>query len=134
MTVHSSPIALGSFAQRLIAVALLVVAALTLWYLRSLVLLVFAAILFAIVLRSLADLLARPTGLGEGSSFVVATFAAMLIVVLFVAVLGTQLQAQLLELRDRLPELLAPVEDWLGSGDVGEWLVERAEAMVSEGR
>lgn len=133
MTVHSSPVAFGGFAQKLGAVALLLAAALTLWYLRSLVLLVFAAILFAIVLRSLADLLARPTGLGEGSSFVVATVAAMLTIVLFVAVLGTQLQAQLLELRDRLPELLAPVEDWLGSGDVGEWLVERAEAMVSEG-
>lgn len=133
MTVHSSPLASGGFAQKLGAVALLVAAALTLWHLRSLLLLVFAAILFAIVLRSLADLLARPTGLGGGWSFVVATVAAILTIVLFVAVLGTQLQAQLLELRDRLPELLAPVEDWLGSGDIGEWLVERAETMVAEG-
>ena len=133
MTVQSSPLASGSFTQRLVAVTLVIVAALALWYLRSLLLLVFAAILFAIVLRSLSAIVARPTGLGEGWSFVVATVTAVLAVALFVTVLGAQLQAQLLELRDRLPELLAPVEDWLGSGDVGEWLVERAEAMVSQG-
>ncbi|WP_249691011.1 AI-2E family transporter [Stappia sp. WLB 29] len=133
MTVQSSPATLGTFTQRLVAVSLVIVAALTLWQLRSLLLLVFAAILFAVVLRSLADLLARPTGLGEGWSFVVATAAAVVAVAVFVTMLGAQLQAQLLELWDRLPELLAPVETWLGSGDVGEWLVERAEAMVSEG-
>lgn len=127
-----SPPALGPFAQRLLAVAFVVIAALALWYLRHLLLLVFAAILLAVALRGLASLVSRVTGTGNGWSFAVASLAAALAIVLFFAILGSQLQAQLLQLRDQLPELLAPLEHWLGGGNIGDWLVERAEAMMSE--
>ena len=46
--------------------------------------------------------------------------------------LGAQLQAQLLQLRDQLPELLSPLERWLGISDIDEWLADRAEALMEE--
>ena len=118
--------------RRLLAVAALVIGVAVLWYLRDLVLLVFAAILFAIVLRALAAAVARATGLGSGLSFVIASATVALVIGAFFAVLGTQLQAQLVQLRDQLPELLAPLETWLGIDAIDEWLAERAEALVDE--
>ncbi|MGV6874172.1 AI-2E family transporter [Pseudochelatococcus sp. B33] len=122
----------GAFIQRLLAAGAVVTAALALWYLRDIVLLVFAAILFAIALRALAAAVMRVTGLNNGFSFFIAAVAVALAVGLFFAVLGTQLQAQLAHLGDQLPELLAPFEGWLGVGDMGEWLAERAEAVINE--
>lgn len=127
---RSSP-PLGTFARRLLAVALVVIAALALWYLRHLLLLVFAAILLAVALRGLASLVSWASGSGNGWSFVVASLAAALAIALFFAILGTQLQAQLMQLRDQLPELLAPLERWIGGEDIGDWLAERAQDAMS---
>lgn len=122
----------GVFMRRVFVVALVVVALLALWYLRDLVLLIFGAVLVAIGLRALAAAISAHTRLGEVSSFVVAALALLLTAGGFFYVLGAQLQAQLAQLWERLPELLAPLETWLGVDDAGEWLGERAEAMLSQ--
>ena len=132
MTGHLPQASPGAFTRRLFAIAFVVTAALALWYLRDLVLLVFAAILFAVVLRALAYAVTRVTGLNSGFSFVIAAIAVALSIGLFFYVLGAQLQAQLVQLRDQLPELLSPLEAWLGVNNMGDWLAERAEAMINE--
>ena len=127
---HPAPPA--GFARRLLAVAIVAAAVAALWYLRDLVLLVFAAILFAIALRALASAVTRATGVNDGLSFLVAAAAIAAGIGLFIAVLGAQLQAQLMQLGDQLPELLSPLEAWLGVGNMGDWLAERAEAIINE--
>lgn len=122
----------GAVTRRLFAIAFVVTAAMALWYLRDLVLLVFAAILFAIALRALASVVARATGLGGDLSLTVSAIVIALAIGSFFAVLGAQLQAQLTQLRDQLPELLSPLETWLGVSNIGDWLAERAEAMINE--
>lgn len=122
----------GGATRRLFAVALVAAAGVALWYLRDLVLLVFAAILFAIALRALAAVVMQATGLGDDFSLIVSAVVVALAVGLFFAVLGAQLQAQLIQLRDQLPELLSPLESWLGVRNIGDWLADRAEAVISE--
>lgn len=129
---HPSSASSGAFARRLFAVAIVVTAAVALWYLRDLVLLVFAAILFAIALRGLAAAVTQATGLNNGLSFVIAAIAVAVSIGLFFAALGAQLQAQLVQLRDQLPDLLSPLQAWLGVNSMGDWLAERAEAMINE--
>lgn len=132
MAVPSTQATSGIFARRLFAVAALLVAALAMWYLRHLLLLVFAAILFAVALRGIASIVTRGTRVGDGPAFVVAAATSALLITLFFTVLGTQLLNQLAQLWEQLPQLLSPIEGWLGIGDVGEWLAERAEVMISE--
>lgn len=120
------------FAWRLGATVFVVLALLALWQLRDLVLLVFAAILFAIALRALSGFVAKVPKLGDGPAFLVAALAVVLAIGLFFSVLGTQLQAQLVQIADQLPELLAPLENWLGVDDIGDWLMERGDALFSE--
>lgn len=129
---RASPSRSGSFTLRLLAVIGIAASAAAAWYLRDLLLLVFAAILFAIALQAFASAMSRVIGLNGGVSFVVVAVGSACVIGLFFAVLGSQLQAQLLQLRDQLPELLFPLEGWLGISDINQWLAERAEAMINE--
>lgn len=122
----------AGFAGRLLAVVAVAAGAAILWYLHDLVLLVFAAILFAVALRALAHALMRGTRINNGFAFVAAAIVIGGSIGLFFAVLGAQLHAQLVQLGEQLPQLLSPLGAWLGVGNVGDWLAERAEAIVSE--
>lgn len=128
----TASVPLGVFIRRLLAVAFLLTAAMALWYLRDLVLQIFLAILVAIALRALASAVVWGAGLNNGFSFFLATLVLALAIGLFLAVLGAQLQEQLVQLGARLPELLSPFEVWLGGANMGEWLAERAQTIVNE--
>lgn len=115
----------------LLAVAL-VAAVLLLWQLKHLLLLMFGSVLVAVLLRGFADLIRAYTPLGPRASLTVAALLILSFIVGFVMLLGAQIQVQMTELFARLPELIEPVERWLGMSDLEEWIEQRAQATLKE--
>ena len=103
----------GEFARRVLIALLLAGLALLAVELASVLLLVFAAVVFAALLRLIADPLCARLGLGAG----LATLAAVTIVALVVGgaawLFGSQLAAQFGDVGARLPGGLAALRGWL---------------------
>ncbi|KFB10134.1 AI-2E family transporter [Nitratireductor basaltis] len=123
---------LADFAYRLFIVALFIAGFAALWFLRNLVLLIFSAILVAIVLTSLTLLLKRWVPVGRTAAFLSVSIFIILLIAAFIMLVGAQLASQLSELWQRLPDLIRPLETWLGLENVEEWLSSRVESMVSQ--
>ncbi|MCT7377432.1 AI-2E family transporter [Chelativorans salis] len=117
---------------QLLTVGLVIAAALVAWRLQDLILLVFSSILVSIALTSMISFVERHARLNRTASFIIVTVALFVLFIVFFIVLGSQLQQQLVQLWNRLPELIRPVERWLGVSDTETWLAERAEAMMSQ--
>jgi predicted PurR-regulated permease PerM len=123
----------STFTRRLLGVGLFVVALVAFWQLRHLMLLMFAAILVSLVLRSTASGLRRVFPfLGELSAFYIATILGVGLLAGSGYMLGAQLRGELQDIWDQLSELFVPLEDWLGLEDIEQWLVERGEELFSE--
>jgi predicted PurR-regulated permease PerM len=123
----ASPLARG-----LIALALVAVALLTFWYLRQLLLLLFAAILLSLALRGAAAgiLFVLPV-IGRRTGFVLASFATVAVLGGFGYFLGSQLRGELGDVWTQIPELLVPLEEWFGFDDAEEWLINAGAELFS---
>lgn len=95
-------------------VAALVVLALLAWQLSDVFLIGFAAVLFAIVLRSIAGQIERRTPLKERLSLAISILLIVIIAAAFVYLLGNQIASQTTELMGRLPEMISSLGDRLG--------------------
>ena len=109
----------GGYAVRVLIALALVAAALALWKSAQVLVITFGAVLFAIALRALADLLARHTPLPRQMSVP----AAVLIVVIALGggvwLVGDTLATQLAQLSRELPAAFAKLRDWLSRTDAG---------------
>jgi predicted PurR-regulated permease PerM len=123
----ASPLARG-----LIALALVAVALLTFWYLRQLLLLLFAAILLSLALRgAAAGLLFVLPLVSRRAAFVLASFATVALLGGFGYFLGSQLRGEFGDIWTQIPKLLVPLEEWLGFDDAEEWLVNAGTELFS---
>jgi predicted PurR-regulated permease PerM len=108
-------------------------ALLVIWLLADLFLLIFAAVLVAIVLRSFARLIQSYSPLGEKGALAFAGLIIALIIAGFMALLGAQAYTQTLELIERLPEMWRNFEERLGVSGLLRWLEERAREATGDG-
>jgi predicted PurR-regulated permease PerM len=115
------------FLRRVLMVAAVVALALLAWYLVDVLLLVFGAILIAVLLRALADPIARRTPLSDTWALIPATLGILVVVGLAVWLLGAEVRAQVAELIERLPDAWRSFEERLGATELGERLVSRAQ-------
>ena len=99
----------GDFARRCIIAILLVALALFLWKIVDVLLLLFAAILLAVLLRSFADLLAARTPISERWSLTSATLTIAVVLVVLVVLFGAQVATQLSSVAQRIPEAINSV-------------------------
>jgi predicted PurR-regulated permease PerM len=113
----------NAFAKRCLFVAALIALGLLLWFLWGVLLLIFAAALLAIAIRSLAVPFARLTPLGTSAAIVVVVFLLVLVLSGTGLMLGTQLSDQLGELWTRLPEFAAGAEQFIAQTPLGRTLV-----------
>ena len=118
--------------RRTLGVAVLGVVLLAAWFLRDLLLLVFAAILVACLLASLSQLFSNFLNTSRALAFGLACMTLVLITTGFFWLLGVQLRGQMIELWEQLPELLKPIENALNIISIEEWFSERLEAMLSQ--
>lgn len=91
------------FIRRVLIVLALAALAYLVWQLSEVLLLVFGAVVVAVVLRSCADLIARRTPIPRRWSLMVAGLAILLLFAGISVVLGTRLRAQLAQLLALLP-------------------------------
>lgn len=117
----------------LLATAALVAAGLLVWSLAQVLLLVFGAVLVAVLLDAMAAVLCRRTPLGRGVSLALAGLLVLAVLAGFLVLFGAQLQAQLAELAGRLPELAAMLENRLGIEDLEGWAADRLREMLRDG-
>jgi predicted PurR-regulated permease PerM len=120
----------GAFLWRVLIVASVVVLALLAWHLADVLLLVFGAVLVAVLLRALADPIARATRLPDTLAVVAATLVIVGIIGLAAWLFGAEVRAQVAELAERLPQAWRSLEGRLGVTNLGERLISRAEDMA----
>lgn len=105
-----------AFIRRALIVLALGALALLAWTMRGALLLVFAAVVVAVLLLACARPLETRLRLSRGISLALVGLALAGIVALVAWLVGSQLRAQLGTLTERLPEALAAVEQRLGAG------------------
>ena len=117
----------GAFLRRVLIVV--AVGALTqlLWALVEVLLLVFGAVLVAVLLRALAAPLARRTWLSDGWALAAVTVALLVGGGLGAWLFGAEVRAQVAELTERLPEAWRALQERLGASELGQRLMSRAE-------
>lgn len=118
-------------AKLLLLTVVIFAAALAVWKLSTLLLLVFGAILLALLFRSFADLIAEYTPLPSRWSLLAAGIIIVAILAVFLTVVGSQLTRQLSELIDRIPALVAALQARFPFSDIEGWLQQRAGGMMS---
>lgn len=102
-----------------------IVGALTVWYGADVLLLLFAGILLALLLRGAADWFARYAPLSPGGSLAVVVAGLVAVFGLAGWLLADDVTAQVNELIDRLPQALGHLEERLGRTAWGRFVLAR---------
>jgi predicted PurR-regulated permease PerM len=125
----------GAFARRVLIVVAIGCLALLLWYLVDVLLLIFAAVLVAVLLRSLARPIDRYTGIGDNWALTTAALVITAVISLAVFLFGAEIRAQTIKLVETLPNAWDIFVGRIVSGDLREDIMERAEgAMPAAGQ
>ena len=117
----------SAFLRRVAIVAAVAGLGMLAWYIVDVLLLVFGAVLIAVLLCALADPIARRTPLSDTWALIPATLGILLVIGLAAWLLGAEMRAQISELADRLPDAWRSFEERLGATDLGERIVSRAQ-------
>lgn len=107
-------------------------AAFAIWNLTHLLLLGFGAILFGMIIRTLADGITRHTPLPARASLVTATIIIVLLFIGFGVLLGAQIQTQFAQLIERFPDLLQMVADRFGIENAEDALMQQMEDAAAQ--
>lgn len=108
-------------------VGAVIVLGLLVWKLTEVWVLIFAATLFAVMLRSIAAQVERFTPIPAPWSLMLAIALMALLGAAFVLLLGLQIKQQFAELFEQLPQYIANVGDQLGIEDLQQQLTQRME-------
>ena len=103
------------------------------WALANVLLLLFAAIVVAVVLRRIAGLIERFTPVGSAWSLAIATLLLAGLIGAFVYLLGAQIAKQAVGLVEQLPGLISSLGERLNVPSLGDQLWERAQGWLSGG-
>jgi len=112
----------------LIVFALAALAALA-WVLSDLLLLIFAAVVVAVVLRAVGNLIRKVLPVGESLSVALALIAILAILTLVIFLFGATLAAQTSELIGRLPAAWAGLKNLLAGYSWGADLMSQMESL-----
>lgn len=128
---HAKLVAVGA-----VVVAFLAVLLLFLWQIVHVVLVVFAGILFALFLRSVADFISSHTGISSGWALAFTLVALAGAVVTGGFMFGARVAGQVDDLAVSLTESAYRARDWLDRYQWGHWLlsqIDSPEALARPG-
>ena len=121
------------FIRRTLIVLALVALLLLAWELRAILLLVFGAVLVAVIFRALAEPIQRWTKLPDSASVGIAVLLIVGGVALISWMFGAQMSAQFRGLADTIPTLWQSLELNIGGIDVAERLREMTQDAAPSG-
>ena len=119
----------GAFSRKVLVVIGLVAFAMLLWTERHVLLLLFAAVLIGVLLRSAARHLQDLLGLPLGAALALSAILLFAIMAGAVMVFGTEISGQVSNVINSAPAGLDRLRDWLGADRVDEMM----RRMVPEG-
>ena len=102
------------------------------WHLRSLLLMLFGAVLVATVFRSLGDGIAKLTGIRDGISVALSIILILGAIGMLIAVFGSAVAGQVQGLREALPAAWSSFEARLADMGLGEQLRQLRESIRSQ--
>ena len=123
----------GVFLRRLLVAVIIVVLVLFLGQILHVLLLAFGAVLVAVLLRALSNLLARHTPLRDRWAFGIAVAALLLLVGTASWLFGSEVRAQVADMVGRLPEAWKAFQQRFGQSDWMQQLAEQIKASGSGG-
>ena len=136
-----------SFARRVLVATLVVMGVLLLllfiWYSADLLMLVFAAVLIAILLRTLTDFVQQRTGLWYGLSLAIVSVGLVVLIALTVWLVMDRIVDQMTQLRTILPQAIQNVNayvaryPWMQNAvdnlpNPADWVASRGGTIVSQ--
>ena len=110
----------GRFVRRVLTVLALVAFALLLWHLRSLVLMLFGAVVVATIFRALSDRISKLTRAPDGLAVTLSVILVLGSIGLLAALFGAQLAGQVQTLSKTLPAAWSSLEARVGELGLGE--------------
>ena len=122
----------AAFVRRVLIVVAIGALTLLLWRLLDLLLLVFGAVLVAVLLRALAEPIARRTPLSDRWALAVATLALLAVIGVAAWLFGAEVRTQVAELAERLPQAWRSFEERLGVTDLGDRLISGVEDVAPD--
>lgn len=114
----------GAFATGVGLLAVVVLLA-VLWQLRNLVLIIFAAILVAILFRAAGRGVRRVLPVGDTASVLIGVILILAALSGTLALVGGRTVAELAALGERLPEVIDRLESWVSISAIESWAAER---------
>lgn len=101
------------FIERLLIAAAIGILLLFLWTIVDLLILVFGAVVLAVLLRAIADPIARHTPLGNRMAVAVAVILIAGVIAAVGWLFGTRIGGQFADLSQRLPKAWSGIQNWL---------------------
>jgi predicted PurR-regulated permease PerM len=121
------------FIRRVLIVLALVALFLLAWHLRTLLLMLFGAVVVATIFRALADRIARLTGLSDGISTVISIIAVLATAIGLAALFGTTIARQVQTLSETIPAAWRAFEARMGDIGLGEQIKQLAQSIRAPG-
>ncbi len=108
--------------------ALIVVIILLMKATFSVLLLIFAGILIAVLFRGLSGLICRKTKWKEGVCLTISVVFSLLLLVGLIWLIGAKVQSQVTQLSETLPKTVENAKAWLSQYPIGKRIVEKASS------
>lgn len=133
MATNDRPEGERQFVRRVLIVLGLSALVYVAWSLRTLLLMLFGAVVVATVFRAVADRLAKLTKCPERLSIILSIFILLGTAIALIALFGAQVVRQVDALRDALPVAWSALEARMGDLGLGEQLKRLAESISAPG-
>lgn len=117
------------YVRRVLLALVLIGLAYFLWLVASILLLVFAAILLAVLLSAFADLIGRYTPIPQQWTLTTATLVVATLVIGFLVLFGSQIGGQVSQMLEKLPQAINAAGSRVGISNASEQL----EKAISSG-
>lgn len=112
------------FIQRTLTVFGIAVLLLALWKLASVLLLVFGAVIIALLIRTAADLLARHTPVPVRWASLIVVLLVVALIVALSMIFGDDIARQIQQVRESLPTAIENAKAWLRSNQLGQAILD----------